>query len=560
MSGFGTPSSTPSTGAPPPVTGTVGQPLTLFGGSDGYHIPQNLPPGIANQIVNWMPTDRGLVPRLGVSAHSDSSIDLSSYSVGAAPSLVGVLFGVDGTPRPYVLAQDSKGSMDVVYYKAANQKWLTAYHAGVGSNASLSLPTDAVQIYEPVNDQNALVFCDSLNSTYLWPYDGTNFSSLTNAPVAFAAAYFDTRLVFSSVSAGGVIIPQRVQWSARGDPQTYTSPDGGAEDLVSMRGGITKLVDDSDRLVIFSEYAIWYAVNAPFPFGFTFAPLDQSIGCRYPKTVVRTPLGLIFLGHDLNVYVLPRGSAQAQPIGTSVWEYLQQNIDPTGSLPYFNYGTGQVNTTFAIYDTRYGEYQLFVMAAGNAGTTANTALCYNILTQTWSRRQFATGMAGAAMVPFELTAGGTAVQPSGPVTYLASTNSVWRQRRSMVSQAGLTLTSGDTMDGTSAFTAAALFPIGNPVPTSKLFVRNIWLDYSTGSAGSGMTIGLAWSKDFGQTYDGTSVITLPYAQYSTQTMVPVNYQATYPSLELRYSSQLSGNQLAVQRLTAQVEGLGLGWP
>jgi hypothetical protein len=549
-------------GGPPtqPVGGRVQQPVTLFGGSDGYHTPQNLPPGVANQIINWMPTDRGLIPRLGYSA-----IYPSTYSNMIA-SLILPRSEVDGTPSIVVagLRSTSTTSAGNIIMQSVNQRWDPVVK-GVSASTFSTFPLDGAVIYDPANDINETV----ITTAWTIPVEAGGFgnagvfSYITNGPMSAAVAYFDTRLVFGACGSSGITVPQRVVWSARGDPATYTAPDGGLQDLVDMRGGITKIVTDQQRMVIFSNYQLWQAVPAPFPFGFQFGLMDSSIGCSDPRTIVQTPEGFMFLGTDMNVYLLPTGAVKAQPVGTPVWELLKQShamTTPPG--PYF---ASAFNATFlngscfACYDNSHAEYRLFV-PANPTTEAAGTSLALNLLTNQWSQRSFKDSFTAVAYVPQAATSI-TQIDPAGPAVYLTSSKSAFRQLRSWLTGAG-PFTSGDTQDDGSAFSAFALFPIANPNPNEKLTVRALNLDYSTNSMPSGASVSVAFSSDFGQTYNANVInLALPYQQYSGNTMVPVNWPAaTYPSIEFRYTSQVSGNLLALQRAQAVVEGVGLGWP
>lgn len=560
-----------------PITGRNLQAITLFGGADGFRIPQNLPPGVGHQIINFMPTDRGLVPRLGLSAVSVSHY--SNGGLGVLATVIGQMQNVSLAPTTYVVGLSTKSG--ALLHNEGGASWITA----LGAPSSFSLGGgalygiwDAAQAYDPVADTNVLILAQSGTTAAVAQIYGSagTISALTNSAFAATVCYFDTRVMFGAVTdqPSSSVIPQRVVWSARGDLNTYTAPDGGTQDLVDMKGYITKLLPELGRVVIFSEYEIWQAVSAPFPFGFIFTRMIPGLGCREPRTIASVPQGTIFLGHDQVPYLLPLGASQVVPLDGSgqLAFYVRQRRYPAApSSPAWTLAITDTTPglrSFAAYDARYNEYQLFIQTPDMSRGFSRTALCYNLGTQAVSVRSFGAlrgatlhEYTAAAYLAAEGNAGATNYDPIGAVLYLGSDTSLFQQKASVATTGGA-YSSGDTNDAGSNFSATALFPIPNPNPNEKLTVRALNLDYSTNSMPSGASVTVAFSSDFGQTYSSYSIaLALPYQQYSGNTVVPVNWPAaTYPSVEFRYTSQVSGNLLTIQRAQAVVEGVGLGWP
>ncbi|MEG7697722.1 hypothetical protein U2181_15260, partial [Listeria monocytogenes] len=81
----------------------------------------------------------------------------------------------------------------------------------------------------------------------------------------------------------------------------------GFEDLLDAKGAGTRLIVSDNLVYIFFEDEIWQGTRATGTSSFAFSALDRSIGSPYPCTIVQTPLGIFFLGRDLNVYILPKG-------------------------------------------------------------------------------------------------------------------------------------------------------------------------------------------------------------------------------------------------------------
>ena len=542
---------TPQTPASPAPSPTL-VPVKL----DAVTAPPNLPAGVSPRVINFDITKQGISPRLGISLVGSSDVS-SSHS----------LFNND---RGYVIsewyASAAAGTYDstVVAMSQRTIIWwdqnsgfgwrASAFSSAISNTTPANGAFDAAVVYNPVFDENVVVFGGAGNARA--PYwEGPNaassqtFSTLTNSPLgATWLIPYDARLVFGIERQwGNTYLTNRVTWSARGDIYTYTEPSGGAEDLTDMRGGITRLIDDGNRILVFSEREIWEGVTYPFPFDFDFRPLDRTIGCTDGRTAQKTPLGVIFQGGDDRVYLLPKGSSKAQAIGGNVFPLLKQheNVSDGGgnaTSPLDRKGA------FAVYHSYRNAYELFPCTDTAAGvlTFPNVTARLNLDTLAWSVCSYRHAISAAGMIQQESI-------KRGAVCYVStSSGTIGRMGEPFLRS----LASGSTTDLGSAFSASALFPIGNPNPSQKLYVDSVLVDYSNFTCGSGSSITIACSKDFGQTYDLQVGVALPQALYSQQTVVNLGYSAVYPSIEVRYESQKSGFDLCIQRITAMVAGVG----
>lgn len=464
----------------------------------------------------------------------------------AGPNLLTEYYGSGNVNNTYRAVAISTGTF--LWWNGS--AWTRSLYSSAISNDPISSdPVDATVIFDVNNapDDNALVFVTPTNYAYIWPgphaSSGNTFSTLTAAPAgAMAVAFFDERVVFANSllgGVGGIRLPQRITWSGRGDPWTYAEPDGGGEDITSMRGEITKMIPDGDRLIVFSQDEIWQGLRAAFPFDLQFFPLDRSVGCGDPRTVQSTPSGIVFQGSDFNVYLLPKGGAAAVPIGNAVWPLIKRDQDIT---------IVRGVKSFAVFDKLRGEYELFpstVLGASRLWPN-RSYVCGMTESVTWSSRSYTDRFSSGVMLKQEIPTG-------GPVTYFStSSGTIVRVGDSF----GFSVASASTMDMASAFSSTALFPIGNPDPREKVFINSVIVDYSNYSCPSGSSITIACSDDFGQTYGLQVGVALPHTLISRQTVVNLQYSAMYPSIELRYSSQVSGNFLRIQRVTALVETVG----
>jgi hypothetical protein len=214
---------------------------------------------------------------------------------------------------------------------------------------------DFTQIYYDSADENVAVGVhQSYQSLYIWQPDQVTFSTLTQAPRAVTVAAFDNFLLAANIRSGASDYVQRIQWSDRGSIQTWTGGLSGFEDLLAMRGDITRLITQENRIIVFGENEIWQGQRADFPYIFRFSPIDIGVGAPYPWTAVTTPKGILFLGRDYQVYILPKEGGQPQPVGQKLHRYIRNVID-------------QPQRAWAAYDSMLGMYQLYYPIKSGSG-------------------------------------------------------------------------------------------------------------------------------------------------------------------------------------------------
>src|SRR6185312_750483 len=198
----------------------------------------------------------------------------------------------------------------------------------------------------------------------------------TSAPRAkFVADYDNFVLAFNvrDVGSSQSKYAQRVQWSDRGAPLTWAfggSSLAGFEDLLDAKGQGTRIMRMDDRVILFFEDEIWQGVRAVGNSSFAFSPYDRTIGTPYSWTVALTPLGLMFLGRDLMVYLLPKGGGPATPIGYPVRRQLQNRLDTP-------------QKAWAVYDPDTRHYRLYYPIIGGTGLPQEV-LCINLGENSWS--------------------------------------------------------------------------------------------------------------------------------------------------------------------------------
>lgn len=295
-----------------------------------------------------------------------------------APILGGhELVAVDNTRYPIIAGTTRWG----VYGQAASPNDWSAlsYVSSFGFDSQPALTAtdywDFTQIYYPAIDQNIAVGAPgSYQSLYCTQANTRVFSTLTTAPAARFVTAFDNYLVAFNIQQNSLNLVQRVQWSDRGNPSNWTGGLSGFEDLLAMPGQGTRIISQENRLVLFSDSAIWQGVARDWPFTFAFSPLDSSVGCPYSWTVAETPLGTMFLAKDYQVYLLPKGGGTAAPIGQKLHRSIRDSID-------------HPERAWAVYDHTYSQYQLYYIHKGGS-TYPQRAVFLDIATGSWAPQAY----------------------------------------------------------------------------------------------------------------------------------------------------------------------------
>lgn len=188
----------------------------------------------------------------------------------------------------------------------------------------------------------------------------SNFGIDSNTSSARYVEAFDDRVVFFNTHSSATTDlrwGRRVQWSVRGSGTDFTSIGAGFQDLADMNGEGTGIVADGDRLVLFSERETWLARPRRDAFGFDFYRISEDVGCAYPRTLVRTEAGPIWVGRDLRVYRLV--GTTPREVGLNIRRNLISQNPSTHSI-------------YASYNPHQREYRLFVQPSSGTTTTAYT--------------------------------------------------------------------------------------------------------------------------------------------------------------------------------------------
>lgn len=346
-----------------PLTGGLRQDVSNLG----------IGPSSSASLTNFLPLDGALIVR----SRSSSRLTIPTRIEGIAPYVTAA-----GAAYTFISSRTRAYWFNSPTLSEAS---FTSSH-GIGTFATTGPQGDTqrqwqfAQIYSPIDNENILV-CARRSQDTLVVAKPTMFSYCTQAPGARCVAAFDNYVLAANIYnavAGNLV--SRIQWSDRGDPYNWTTGLSGFEDLVAMRGAITRIVLLDNRIIIFSDHEIWYGVQSG-AIGYTafqFAPLDTQVGCPYPGTIVETDNGLIFLDQSGHVRLLAKGAAISQIISSSVRPIIQSSLSSIDKLP-------NQQLTFATYDPTTRIYTLWLRSAG---TLSQVQLAINISTGAWSQLQF----------------------------------------------------------------------------------------------------------------------------------------------------------------------------
>lgn len=509
------------------VTTLVVEPTLGFNASQPM---TDLPLGQTPDAVNWLMRDGAIEPRSRLSNVATNANPLGTLVTGGmeAISSVGSLYPViSGTTR---WAWYSAGSWSAMSYVSS---------AGYSAPPSGGTTTyyDMAQIYYPTTDEMLVVAgSESYQTLFCWSVGSTLFSSMSNAPRAKYVTTFDNYiLTLNSRDTGSAEsrYVQRVQWCGRGNPMVWnpaTDATAGFEDLLAARGEGTRITDMDNRVIVFFESEIWVGVRAAGVTSFTWEPLDRTVGTRNSWTIAKTPVGLMFLGNDFMVYLLPKEGGGAQPVGKATQRYLRENMD-------------KPDRAWALYDETTNAYRLFYPTRG--GTSVPTReFVFNLLDasaahQVYEPRSLSRGFpaflqnATAGLTYDDLTTAGYTYNTI-PYTYdqMAATSTRVNRAVFLGSSSGTMyhLSSTETRDDGTAVEArwrsSGLMP---EAPESQKAVTSVRVDVD-GTVASHVTIRV--TRDQGQTFDPGQQVSIPVTSNQTQVVAWMQTPCRYPQLEL----------------------------
>lgn len=498
----------------------------------------DLRPGQTPDAVNMLMREGAITLRPTLSAFTANPNPVGPITGGA-----NIISSV-GTEYPFV-----SGETRFAYYSEGSWSSPLSYVSAGGMGTAPSLTsydfTDIAQVYAPnVDDNVAIIGCQSYQTLLVWQAGTGTFSSITSAPRARYVTTFDNFVLALNVRDVGSVesrYVQRVQWSDRGDPlqwdPTVAESLAGFEDLLDAKGEGTRLVTLDDRVLIFFDDEIWQGVRSTGASSFQFSAMDRTIGCPYPWTVTLTPTGVFFLGRDLMVYLIQKGAAAAAPVGYPVQKRLRDRID-------------HPHKAFGLWDQNTGTYQLWYPVRGGPSTTEE-ALFLNVGDNSFAPQSL-IHEAGDLSVHRGFATSNAATTGVVRWSDFSSTGETWGSVGSTwgdlygVTDTAARIIAMGTSSGTIAYLSNGSTDLGIPVearwrssalvpemPDRSKVLQEVIIDYQ---ANSNATVAFYASRDQGATFDAPSFVTLTQAaRQQTAAAYPYTH-AEYPTFEVRTSS------------------------
>lgn len=522
-------------GYPTGVRPTSTDSLIIFEPTLGLSVDQpsvDAQPGTTPDAANYIMRDGYLEPRAGIVPRTTNA-----QPMGVVP-ITGVFELQSTAAVRYPLASGT--TRWAVYGQSATPNgWsVLSYVSAHGLNDPPALAStdymDFAQIYWPLRDENLAVGAPgSYQSLYCTQSDTTVFSSLTSAPRARFLTAYDNFLLAGNIKTGSIDAVQRIQWSDRGDPTIWDPGQGlaGYEDLLALRGQITRLIGQENRVVVFSEAEIWQGTRGDGTFVFAFQPYDRSVGCPYSWTAVETPIGIIFLAKDYNVYLLPKGGGAAEPIGQKLHRSIRENID-------------HPERAFALYDNTLSQYQLYYAIKGGSGYPQR-AVYLDVKSGAWAPQSYdPVGGTLSFTRATEIYVSSSATTWGG----LSAASLAWSQLNQSWSELGGTSEARSPMVGSSAgtlytYSSQATSDNGTPVlsywrstvagglnPTQQKTVTEVRIDYQADSASS---LTLRLSTNAGASFGASQRLDIPATSSISQAIGYPYLAGRYPLLEVQ---------------------------
>lgn len=526
---------------PPPSATTVRMVPLTQGMTERFPV-TNLPPGSSTSLLNFIPYNGMLAPRsrwssiatmlrLGTPGIDGYILGMTEvHHGGSGNDLIWVVGNGSSTTDNLFTMYPSDGSLSQASFVSTNgmgtkPNWSFSYPDPVGFATYASVFDDT--IYDDIliiAPPFALGSGQSLLAAGLTiTGNGPIYSYLTGAPKAAFVTSFDNYVVAWNTTEGSLNYSRRARWCDRGDPGNWTpggSSTAGFEDLLSMSGDGTAITVLDNRLILFSQKEIWIGQPSTYPSQFQFYPLDTSVGCpsRCAKTVAVTELGVVFLGSDLNLRLIPRGGGLSLILNPDIGTFLreQTNIFTTSFVPW------------SLYDGNRRLYYLYPIKTESA---YGPGLVVNLNTGEWGQVADTLGRTTGCFTRTE--------ELQGERLFSATTNGKLYSMESR--KAGDMVTSTSSLPVTSIFQS---IPIGQDLPEGRRQLTQLELTYKATSPSAGS---MKVSGDFGNTFPASgSTVTL--SSVPRGGIVKVDAMADGPAPVVEWSSTQTGYEL--HRLSA----------
>jgi hypothetical protein len=344
----------------------------------------------------------------------------------------------------------------------------------------------------------------------------------------------DNRVVFFNVEADQVRRPHRMVFTPRGLPTSDDLFNGaGVIDEDSMRGIGQKIVRDQEGLLLFTDREIWRARPRRDIFAYDLFALKQIRTTAYPRTIVNTAEGVVFVGIDFEVYLI--AGNVVSPLS------LIQQGEPSRIKDLLMDELTEPDRAWAVYHPRKNRYELYYNVSGSG--FAARALYFDFETRSWLQQRLDSHELSSGVAwPDPDPAPGEEWDQRGD-TFDASAevwNEVGTPQRAALEDADIMtfssegtayrLSSDQTTDDGNAIDAR--WRSHGMTGRGRLAyerLHEVWTEYDATSASSASVF---CSHDLGTTFDDGFALSLQSSSHSVE-FAPVGCEARAPQFEFR---------------------------
>jgi hypothetical protein len=249
------------------------------------------------------------------------------------------------------------------------------------------------------------------------------------------------------------------------------------------------------------------------------------VGCPFPRTIAETAEGIIFLGSDNHLQLLPKEAGVAQVICKDLSPVLERLVPLNSSTSYSS-------PTWGLYDPFTRMYHLFVEPSSGATLRG---FVINVTTGEWAYADYDRPPSTGVVV---VTNRSDRVEG----VYWGDSNGTIFSSNSKVA----------TDTGSSAVTATfRSAPIGTDLPADYKTITQAIIGYTATSIA---TVRTKVSQDGGTTYGSPGMLTTLPVSVAGHAKVDLYAGGSLPCIELASSS--TGHELHRVDITMNLSGLG----
>ena len=342
-------------------------------------------PFVPLPIEQWLPDtpdldDKGITVARNCVPRSSSSYgplpSLAASGVSALPErVIGAYMFFDAERNPHLFVGTNSTlqhlqagdaaftDVSLATYDAAitNPWFLTSYGEGIIATNGVDVPQ---------------LFTVGVDSTF------TNLAA--NAPIGKYVCSVRDFVMFGNLTEDGVSYPQRLRWSAIGNPSNY--PDIGsndaaelqsdAQDLKASLGHIQGMAANlqSADIAIFMDQGVYSGSYVGSPAVFSFQIAQGATGCRVPLSIITSRGYAYYLGWD-GFYAFD--GVQPRAIGHDrVDKWFLTNPDDGADPAYIEFTQGAADPI--------NKLVLWAYCGPNSNGIPNRLLIYHVELDRWS--------------------------------------------------------------------------------------------------------------------------------------------------------------------------------